>query len=467
MVVDSLEQHLSKAGCTNAVKQSSPSAADNSTCRPRKKGGRSQSPRAMERRRLQNRIAQRNHRRRMKERTAAGNMDDIQEPQTTSISQPASSDNSNKTNTHNTSSQPFSSSSSSSSHTMDTTFLTDDLHKSSMSLGFDPMMPQVTEGEALSSIPGLDLFPMSSSCTCNVVTGPCAGHLEEIRSQVLRSPMATPNSQSMPRLRATPGSSYQDASNQPAQYMESSPISVDLTSSHDSRSHQLAPSTASRSSSSSARSIPSPGISNRESSKRSRAARSPSSGSTVSNAVVQNTARFKTILDVVRSAGFADFDRMAAAYYTAQFEKDSLPDITQRASRGWRLNKLLQELHESSRNWSPWESRGLREGVIESATMECIDEIDRIANGHFQGCNSDSSSESMDIKGNVSDSSTGVGSLACLPTLPDMVDSAVQDTAPYLWGLVTELAGPESIHCNRVSNAVLSLLADARRSQYS
>ncbi|KAF5861955.1 hypothetical protein ETB97_012278 [Aspergillus alliaceus] len=455
MVTDNSEQHVSRVGSpTAAGREPSPSAADNSTTRPptRKKGGRSQSPRAMERRRL-------------KERTAAENMEDARESQSTSASQPSRSDNSSNhsISSGNTPQQvrsSSSSSSSSSSHAMNVALLTEELHKPGIALGLDSMMPEMTEGDALSSMPGLDLFSVSPACTCNGVTGPCAAHLEEIRSQVLRSPI-TQDSPGVARPRVSTGSSYRDSPVQPTQYMDSSPSSMELVSSHDSQPHQPL------SSSNAARSVPSAMMLDGDSSKPTDPIQSSSEDSVISNAVMQNTARFKAILEVVRAAGFADFDRMAAAYYTAQFEKNSLPEITQRASRGRRLNKLLHELHECSRQWSPWESRGLREGVIESATMECIDEIERIASDHLQvrAHDSDLNKDCMDTKEVIQNSSAGA--LSGLPTLPDSVDSAMQDEAPFLWSLVTELAGPDGIYCNRVSHAVLALLADARRSQYS
>lgn len=80
------------------------------------------------------------------------------------------------------------------------------------------------------------------------------------------------------------------------------------------------------------------------------------------------TARFGNLLEVVQAAGFADFDRMAIAYYTAHFDRGSLPDLAQRASRGRRLKTVLQALQDSSDQWPRWESRGLQEGVIESTS---------------------------------------------------------------------------------------------------
>ena len=90
----------------------------------------------------------------------------------------------------------------------------------------------------------------------------------------------------------------------------------------------------------------------------------PSVASVASTADI--TRRFGIVLETMRTAGFHDFDGMAAAYYTAEFEKGSFPAMVQCASRSRRLKPLLQELQESSSQWPRWESRGLHESVSEA-----------------------------------------------------------------------------------------------------
>lgn len=92
------------------------------------------------------------------------------------------------------------------------------------------------------------------------------------------------------------------------------------------------------------------------------------SNSNHNDAVANDTSRFKTILEAVKAVGFADFDCMAAAYYTATFERSSVPAMAQRASRARRLAKMLKDVHESSKQWPRWEARGFRESAIESAS---------------------------------------------------------------------------------------------------
>ncbi|KAL8900610.1 MAG: hypothetical protein Q9207_005615 [Kuettlingeria erythrocarpa] len=87
-----------------------------------------------------------------------------------------------------------------------------------------------------------------------------------------------------------------------------------------------------------------------------------------SGAPTNSTSRFNDILEAVRAAGFPDFDRMVTAYYTTSFEKSSIPDMAQRASRGRRLAKVIKDVHESSNRWPRWEARGFRESTMESAS---------------------------------------------------------------------------------------------------
>lgn len=85
-----------------------------------------------------------------------------------------------------------------------------------------------------------------------------------------------------------------------------------------------------------------------------------------------DTTRFNTILEAVRAAGFPEFDSMVTAYYTTAFEKSSIPDMAQRASRGRRLTKVVKDVHESSKRWPRWEARGFRESTMESASTSCF-----------------------------------------------------------------------------------------------
>jgi len=96
----------------------------------------------------------------------------------------------------------------------------------------------------------------------------------------------------------------------------------------------------------------------------------------------RNTRRLTPILEAVQEAGFPDIDSMIAAYYSSSFEKNSFPDMAQKASRSRRLSKLLVELHEISDSWPKWQSRMFREGIMECASESETSQCIRYWHGH-------------------------------------------------------------------------------------
>ena len=304
----------------------------------------------------------------------------------------------------------------------------------------DPLIPQM---------PGSDSnpfsFPLSHGCGCNGVTGPCARHLEEIKSQVFNNSMTAQAHFTSPYARGPQGSTqFEGSLDLPAVAFDgSSSGGIDISLPQESQpqqpsSHPLATTTSapspkeiglpltslgsltqlnktafssndsllshrhSSSSSVSRQSVKSPlssargtpitpptsedsiSFSNGTSSPsqfeaRRRDSRSHSISSihrksSDNTASETDTARFKTILESVNAAGFADFDRMVAAYYTTSFDKGSVPEMAQRASRGRRLGKVVKDVHKSSRRWPRWEARGFRESAMESASkFACLD----------------------------------------------------------------------------------------------
>lgn len=80
------------------------------------------------------------------------------------------------------------------------------------------------------------------------------------------------------------------------------------------------------------------------------------------------TGRFETLIGAIRTAGFRDVDQMVLAYYTADFKKNSLPAISQQASRTRRLKMVVRVLQEHSEQWPRRESCGLQEGLMEAAS---------------------------------------------------------------------------------------------------
>ncbi|KAI0596213.1 hypothetical protein F4775DRAFT_318524 [Biscogniauxia sp. FL1348] len=489
-----------------------------SSTTPPKKFTRSQSPRAKERRRLQNRIAQRNHRRKLKERAACADGNLSPERQSSCASESSSRSGSIDQ-----------SSSSSFSGIMDTTFMADGLPNGASPIwpALDPTMGMQVLGTPGSTVSGTPVFrgtlttdgwshaalpapavvdasssdfnpscfmPLSHDCTCNGMTGPCVHHIDEFRDRLMGMMTGSPCIDSSPRVPTIPAPVEDAMMMQPMAFEANSSI-YDMMQ-HEPR--QLASGTPPRKHS---RSISSPfcdtpphghDIQTMRGRRRTvPVPMSPSNGTIatppytpedvdcspdpammdpeIANSTATNTVRFKALLDIVRNFGFQDFDSMVSAYYTAQFQRNSVPDMSQRASRSRRLHRLLQDLHESSKRWTKWESRGLREGVMESARDICVNEIERVAQGR-RWAEERYDPTMLDGLG-ISHGSNMATDSGCDPHLAGIASSsyppisdetAFQDNAPSLWSLLTELAGTDGLQCDRVSQEVLTSLLQAR-----
>ncbi|MCJ1386324.1 hypothetical protein MMC17_009450 [Xylographa soralifera] len=203
-----------------------------------------------------------------------------------------------------------------------------------------------------------------------------------------------------------------------------------------------------------------------------------------------NTACFKEMLSITQAAGFDSFDSLVLRYYTSKFEKNSIPDIAQRRSRGRNLHRVLKALHKSSMTWTTWEARGYREKIFEAAESIYVADFERLESSirkklkpnrsgenKFPPFSSASSSGSeLPLTANKTydeDNSTkATGNLATtLPIsregvrLPSLeMQRLYQNKLPNLWALLTELAGPNSMQCERAVLATIALLHNTRRS---
>lgn len=73
------------------------------------------------------------------------------------------------------------------------------------------------------------------------------------------------------------------------------------------------------------------------------------------------------ILECSGMAGFATFDAIVSAYYTADFDDSAIASNAQRLSRKRHLPVVLSELSKASTNWTDWEAQGYRDEVFKSA----------------------------------------------------------------------------------------------------
>ncbi|KAF4450074.1 Basic-leucine zipper (bZIP) transcription factor [Fusarium austroafricanum] len=218
---------------------------------------------------------------------------------------------------------------------------------------------------------GFQHFLPPLRCTCSDEKGPCPGHVELICTQLLAKTAPEPfsaqqqssGSQSLPTPVSRHDQSYLNESLPQPLFFQGEVTRPSLTRAETSEN----------------RSVPVAG------------AFTPPSGAEtmVSESNVKSrgiTEHFESLLQTMRTAGFQDFDQMILAYYTAQFEENSLPAISQRASRSRRLKLTLRALHERSKTWPKRESQGLYEGLVEMTGQICpfstaslsVQELDRV-----------------------------------------------------------------------------------------
>ncbi|KAF5585429.1 uncharacterized protein FSUBG_12466 [Fusarium subglutinans] len=75
-------------------------------------------------------------------------------------------------------------------------------------------------------------------------------------------------------------------------------------------------------------------------------------------------ARFQNIMECVGAMGFESFDDLVTSYYVDEFEEASKLSHEQRFSRIRRLPGVFAEILEGARKWEPSERRGLGEEVL-------------------------------------------------------------------------------------------------------
>ncbi|KAL7970677.1 hypothetical protein HDV63DRAFT_374260 [Trichoderma sp. SZMC 28014] len=80
--------------------------------------------------------------------------------------------------------------------------------------------------------------------------------------------------------------------------------------------------------------------------------------------------RMEGIMEKVRAAGFESFDALVSAYYCGNFGESSPLANEQRLSRNRRLPKVIDSVFQATAQWSAWERRGFQEEIFKTA--ECM-----------------------------------------------------------------------------------------------
>lgn len=301
---------------------------------------------------------------------------------------------------------------------------------------------------------------LNMSCSCNSMTGPCAQHREEMRVQFIGFMSSPQNHQSMHNPKKPSfATGMEDVllENLMQPPLPSPPLFPEMQTPIDPSMQSNGPSPF-----------------RRGNTMGSQGSGSTSPGDAASSAAsATNTSRFKAILTFVRAAGFPDFDSMVTSYYTSTFQKNSVAELAQRSSRGRKLANVIDGLHKSSSKWTVWESRGYRDKIVESAQGMYTQELDQVIRKarrrqQHQQTGIQASHDVMMYDGEMisetsSGSGLGPGSIASLGAVPEEMQRVFQDNLPNLWALLTELAGTNNMHCDRVALASLLLLHNARQ----
>ncbi|KAH0495851.1 hypothetical protein TgHK011_009379 [Trichoderma gracile] len=75
----------------------------------------------------------------------------------------------------------------------------------------------------------------------------------------------------------------------------------------------------------------------------------------------------ESIMENVQAAGFDSFDALVSAYYCDTFAEASPLANEQRLSRNRRLPKVIDDVFRATSGWSSWERRGFQEEILKTA----------------------------------------------------------------------------------------------------
>ncbi|KAI0905120.1 hypothetical protein F4823DRAFT_633261 [Ustulina deusta] len=103
--------------------------------------------------------------------------------------------------------------------------------------------------------------------------------------------------------------------------------------------------------------------------------------------------QFEYVLSCAQRVGFDSFDTMALLYYTRNFDPASVLGTEQRLSRNRRLPELLAELRKQSTTWSALQRRGYQDETLKSAEEICAMEYGEFHRGDANSSENESVNE--------------------------------------------------------------------------
>ncbi|KAK3403411.1 hypothetical protein B0T20DRAFT_26059 [Sordaria brevicollis] len=154
--------------------------------------------------------------------------------------------------------------------------------------------------------------------------------------------------------------------------------------------------------------------------------------------------RVESVMERVETAGFDSFDSLATLYYNAKFGDSSSLAVEQRLSRNRRLPKLFADVFSAAQDWGPWEQRPLFDEVLRMSESMLI--------GEARGVHSTLHASIGGLARSAKDEQTAK---SAIPGLKRLMESNL----PNLWAQMTALATENrAVRQRDRSNTVLATI---------
>lgn len=173
--------------------------------------------------------------------------------------------------------------------------------------------------------------------------------------------------------------------------------------------------------------------------------------------------RLGSVLNAAKLQGYENLDAVFSAYYTESFEVGTPIQIAQKMSRNRNLPSVLQNLRESVREWNPREANGYRDEIVRSAESVLVDEFDRAISkteATTSGPKETGQSASLMLPHSLPTRITDES----FETLSNL-EPNLEDELPNLWALIISLTADNSeagqrIRCQILLKVILTIAKD-------
>ncbi|OQD67741.1 hypothetical protein PENPOL_c003G03344 [Penicillium polonicum] len=155
--------------------------------------------------------------------------------------------------------------------------------------------------------------------------------------------------------------------------------------------------------------------------------------------------RVEFLLECANRVGFTKFDTAISHYYTAEFSQSSIAFNAQRVSRKRHLPEVLALIREKANSWSLWEAQGYRDETLKSSEQFLLEEY-RHANSLGDG----------QIFQHIRRKSLGHKQSPSEDLISD-VNKTLQAKLPNLWSLVTAITSDTRMLCQKDQTCVILL----------